>query len=69
MDSSIHHKVEIPAAADCICRFCMLPCEDYEALRIPWNEWEHSLLAAMYARIMNKEVSINVSHTHDLHQT
>lgn len=40
-----------------ICRFCMLPCDQNEMLQIPWNEWQHSLLAAMYERIMQQEVS------------
>lgn len=64
MDLIFHHKIKLPLEEDytgCVCRFCMLPCEENEVLRIPWNEWKNSLLAAMYERIMNREVSFTVN--------
>lgn len=73
MDSIIGYKVKASPEkkiADRECRFCMLQCEENEVLRIPWNEWRHSLLAAMYERIMNQEVScINVNQAQETQRT
>lgn len=69
MDSIVGNGVKASLereTVDYVCRFCMLPCEENEMLRIPWNDWKHSLLAAMYERIMNQEVrNFNVKHVSD----
>lgn len=61
MDCIVNYKEKSPPEKEilvCVCRFCMLRCEGNEVVRIFWDEWQYSLLAAMYERIMNQEVRI-----------